>query len=95
MNSKNIYTLILLVLIIIHIGVWATKGDYSFQIFMAAFVGLAPTISIYQFLLGKTMWMGKFNLAVNQKGLRIFFFSFMVILFIIGYAASINVLPLT
>jgi len=95
MNGFKVYVAILLFLLGIHILIWPEAGHYSWSIFIAAFVGMGSTVSIYQFLCRKTMVMGKFDLEPNQKVLRVFFVSLATLLFIIGYGVAIGIFPAT
>lgn len=95
MNGFKVYVAILLSLLGIHILIWSEAGHYSWSIFIAAFVGMGSTASIYQFLCRKTMVMGKFDLEPSQKGIRVFFVSFATLLFVIGYGLAIGMFPTT
>jgi hypothetical protein len=95
MNGKRAYAFIFLTLVTAHIYTWVKEGEYSFDIFLAVFVALGSTFIIYEFLTGKTMILGKFNLPPEKKGLRTFFFIWSLITFSIGYGVAIDVLPIT
>lgn len=97
MSIRAIYIAILIFLGGVHVFVWAKEGRYSFGIFLCAFVAFAMTINIYQYLNGKTMIMGKFDLSANSKntGLRMFFFGFSLFFFVILYGAAIGLFPIT
>lgn len=97
MSIRGIYVSILIFLGGVHVFVWAKEGRYSFGIFLCAFVALAMTINIYQYLNGKTMIMGKFDLSPNSEntGLRMFFFGLFLFFFVILYGAAIGLFPIT
>jgi hypothetical protein len=92
---QKVYGLVLVILLSIHIVVWAKEERYSFSIFLAFFISFASTLTIYQYLSGKKMIMGKFDLKPHQKGLRAIFFGYAILFFVISYGAAIGVFKIT
>jgi hypothetical protein len=56
---------------------------YSVEVFIVFFVSLASMLPIKDFILDKVMILGKFNLAVEEVSLRLFFTFFSLLIVVL------------